>query len=501
MKLYWTASPPRAPLWGAFLSEGVHEALALPEGRSASAIALVRIESQSRQHYFAFTFGPSGRFFLRDDVYYRAYGLKTALNLMYPAGGAANRGEGLRTVASKRRSATVVRARTQASSVTTFDVFDVDRLRDLVDGVEGRPVDTDKWGRTVGGADSISITHETEFAELGSLCREIDRIADRTDYREQFAWLDYIQPVTDPVLTERLHDHALESIRSGDGDLELAPPEIIDWSRVHRFEFPFDRRRGLAHQDLRLADLRTTLQREGKLDELDYRSLRQRRISASNVDGDQTYRWTIWSCLTGELNFDGHTYVIDEGDFFEVQPDYLASLNDWTDELPRSGLELPPCDLATPEDAYNKEAARVAGCLLLDRRNVQRRGATAVEICDLLAAEGALIHVKKNSGSSDLSHLFSQGVVSASVLQEDSEFRALAAEKVRGIQGGEEFGLFGEPWVTSQVEIVFAIIDRRWPTAPSAVLPFFSKVNLRRSVRDLESRGYGVTLLPVSVRV
>ncbi|MYI82914.1 MAG: hypothetical protein F4056_06335 [Chloroflexi bacterium] len=60
-------------------------------------------------------------------------------------------------------------------------------------------------------------------------------------------------------------------------------------------------------------------------------------------------------------------------------------------------------------------------------------------------------------------------------------------------------GCSQSPWMTSEIEVAFAIMDARWTEGASRVLPFFSKINLRRAVRDLQSRGYRVTLLPIGV--
>lgn len=436
---------------------------------------------------------------MRDDAYRRAYGLKAALNLMYPLGAVQGSGQGLRTVDSKRRGSTLVRARAQASAITTFEVFDIDRLRDVVGGVDGRPVDREAWGAHIAGADPLKLNLEIDLVDLGRLCRDIDGVAARTDYRDQFAWLDNIQPVTDPILVDQLRAYVIGLIQSGEGDLDLAPPEILEWSRIHRFQFPFDRRRGVVHQDLRLQDLAASLRYAGRLDDLDYRGLRGRRISVLDVEGERTRSWSLWSCLNGGVVIDGHTYVIDEGDFFEVEANYLHRLDTWVDQLSMSDAVLPEWHSRDHEGTYNEAAAESCGHLLLDKKTVRLPGSTAVELCDLLTDDSKLIHVKRNSGSSDLSHLFSQGVVSATALHDDAEFRAVAAQRVTDLEPGGGFNIFEGEWRSSGVEVAFAIRDARWAEGASRVLPFFSKVNLRRAVSDLESRGYRVTLLPIGV--
>lgn len=497
-KLYYQSSQPRQPAWGDFLAGGFGATIDWPLSQFTSAVLIVRRTVRQRRDHFAFTFGPAGRYLLRDDSYLRAFGLRAALNLMYPAGQIVQAPRGLRTVDSKRRSATLVRSHAQASSVTTFEVFDIDRLRDVVGGVEGRPADTATWGQRVSGGDALAVNLEDfQFSGIGALCSDIEDVARRGDYRLQFAWLDHIQPVTDPTLINRLRERTLDLVRSGDGDLELAPPEIVDWSRINRFSYPFDRRRGIRHLDLRIGDLRAVLRAAGKLDDIDYRGLHTRRVEVEDVDGQGTYKWNLWSCLAGELSLDNQTYILDEGDFFAVDPDYLSSLNRWADAIPMSDVGLPPYTQGDREDAYNSFAARDRGFLLMDKQNVLRSGATAIELCDLLTTTRKFIHVKRNAGSSDLSHLFSQGFVPAALLQDDSEFRTASQDKVREVAGCGDYDFFGGQWVTRDAEIVYAIIDHRWPTAASNVLPFFSKVNLRRNIRDLESRGYNVRLAAI----
>ena len=304
-KLYYASSPPRRPSWGTFIEDGFEASIDWPFGQSTSALVIVRIETRQQKHYFAFPFGPVGRFFLRDDTYQRVYGLRTALNLMYPIGPVPGSGQGLRTIDSKRRGATLLRSRSQSSAITSFDVFDIDRLRDVVTGVDGRPADREAWGTRVAGSDAFQYSLETDFASLGRVCRPIDEAAARRDYQAQFAWLDNIQPVTDPMLVGRLRERVVELIQIGESDLDLAPPVIVDWSMIHRFQFPFDRRSGVKHPDLRLPDLRSVRQREGKLENLEYRGLRDRRLHVLDVDVQSTYRWTLWACIAGEFDLDG----------------------------------------------------------------------------------------------------------------------------------------------------------------------------------------------------
>lgn len=80
--------------------------------------------------------------------------------------------------------------------------------------------------------------------------------------------------------------------------------------------------------------------------------------------------------------------------------------------------------------------------LCLDRQLVFPTGAShAIEVCDFLADDGALIHIKDQTSSSRLSHLFNQAAVSARVMKMDAAFRDRVRDKI--VIREAEFSLTG----------------------------------------------------------
>lgn len=62
--------------------------------------------------------------------------------------------------------------------------------------------------------------------------------------------------------------------------------------------------------------------------------------------------------------------------------------------------------------------------ILMDKKTVYHGGyGSQVELCDVLVVDGSFIHVKHYGGSSSLSHLFAQGLVSAQLIKSDDAFR------------------------------------------------------------------------------
>lgn len=504
---YVMDSVPRPVAWAGFLEAGF-DGLRLGSSMSPSALVVVRARLPGRARrdvMFAYAFGVAGRYLLRGDAYERGYGLRTALNLLYPRSAAET--ARLRSVDSKRRGATILRSRSQVSDLAEFEAFDVNRLRDVVSKATGVPADVDTWGGRVGGGDSLALNVDVSFEELGDLCRRVDGAHALDDYRDRFDWIDYIQPVTDPSLLKQLEEEVVSRLRARRLDaLGLAPPEIVDWDRVAAFRYHFDRRQGRArdrvrHPEMRLQDYVAGLSRTGRLEGLDVGQLRSGSIWAVDGDGSDHTRWTAWKCLVGEFVVDGESYVLDEGDFFRVRTDYLRDLDAEIEGIPTSSVVLPPSTASTREEDYNREAAASsADFVLLDRRLVRITGRTTpIEVCDLLSTSRQLIHVKRHLGSSDLSHLFAQGFVSADLLQMSPMFRSKAhATVVEVAHGRDGFDFLGTAgFVPAEFEVVYAIVaswnGRQWTEG----LPFFSKVNLRQVTTSLRSRGFKVGLTQI----
>jgi uncharacterized protein (TIGR04141 family) len=226
--------------------------------------------------------------------------------------------------------------------------------------------------------------------------------------------------------------------------------------------------------------------------------MRTNRIFALSGDGGEVHSWTAWKCLSGELLVDDATYVLDEGDFYEVNGDYLAELDAAIAAIPLARVNLPGSTPIEREGWYNGRAASIReGLLLLDTKTVKITSKTTpIEICDLLTSDRQLVHVKRHLGSADLSHLFSQGVVSACLLQESPEFRKDVIAKIAEVGNGKHEFAFIHPdsFRTSDFEVVYAIAERWKGRTFEKALPFFSKINLREAAQNLRGRGFNVSL-------
>jgi uncharacterized protein (TIGR04141 family) len=104
-----------------------------------------------------------------------------------------------------------------------------------------------------------------------------------------------------------------------------------------------------------------------------------------------------------------------------------------------------------------------------------------------------MIHVKRYSGSQTLSHLFAQGSVGAHLLLTDRAFRrkldATLPETHRVGSGAVDARAF---------EVVYAIVDGSGRPLVE-VLPFFSRLMLKNTARQVGAFGYAVSTVGIAV--
>jgi len=210
-KLFVLVSESRVPIW----AELFREPFKLTSHLGAASVAAVLVIRLSETvGYFAFTFGPGGRYLLKDDAWERAYGLRVALNLIYPRIEQDNSAARIVAIDAKRRAGETMRSRRQANRAATFETFEVDPSRDVLSAATGRPADPDRWGSRISGSDALHFSLTFAFDDLGSACVALQKAHDRTDYRERFAWLDHYQPISDPQELSRLEFEIIQQLRS-----------------------------------------------------------------------------------------------------------------------------------------------------------------------------------------------------------------------------------------------------------------------------------------------
>jgi uncharacterized protein (TIGR04141 family) len=287
----------------------------------------------------------------------------------------------------------------------------------------------------------------------------------------------------------------IQKVRAGDLiDMHLAPPEPLPWERLDGFTFSTRAGDGLD------ADPRITayLDTVASIEDLDLSTLKSDRVIAMAADSDAPLEsWNVFRCIVFETREEGVLYALTAGDWYSVSASFADEVLRFGHELPQLDLALPPAPAGVEEKDYNQKAADALDALSLDRELVMTPAGDSIELCDLLTRNRQLIHVKKRGSSSTLSHLFSQGVVSAELLARESAFRTSARERAAALHREFENVLPERRPDRDEWEVGFVVITRSHRDTP-LTLPFFSVVNLRSAALRLQDLGYRVSVRQVN---
>ena len=153
-----------------------------------------------------------------------------------------------------------------------------------------------------------------------------------------------------------------------------------------------------------------------------------RRKSVYCLDPDGRYereRWSIYQCLYAEIHDGDEIFLLTGGRWYRVAREFVRKVDEDIARLPATAYELPRYSHES-EAKYNAIVAKAdEEVALMDNEKIwYGGGASQIEFCDLFIQKRILLHVKRYGASSVLSHLFSQGVVSATLFVQDQQFRA-----------------------------------------------------------------------------
>ena len=483
-------APPKQgpPDWLRFVQTGIQGRLAEVTNRTNAAVLLIRRAGR----IFAFTFGYGWRF-LREDLLEPDFGLKSALNGVQH--------DSLQSLDSFAVEEQTVHRRSQASRASALQVFGIDVSRDILRAVTGRPREGIALEAIAGSGNTLAISVATDFKGLGALSDSLLSLYRKRTYREHFSFVDFVQRVSDPTQVESLDERVVNDLRSDARTSYFAPPEPIDYGRVHQFGYTGARRQRTV--DMEVA---TYLENVDE-DDISIELLQRHRVSAYGDDEETPfYSWTVYKCLVFEATVGGSRFVLTAGQWFEIDRNFAARITRLAGRIPVSGLRLPDVnrfgdDRLESETNYNERAAREdTSMALLDRKTARCLGTTTgIEICDLLSDNGDLIHVKhRKGGSSSLSHLFAQGRMSADALLRDADFRRDGRRYLRQMHASWEARIPANTPNPPNFCVVFALLGSD-EDDPAQDLPFFSKLNLVRTFQALSPLQYRVAVLGVPV--
>lgn len=466
--VHCSTSAVRAPRWARFLA-GIVDPDALRSASSSAVIAFQRVGV-----WYLVTFGYA-RYQINLDLIEPSFGLRATLNGIDP--------NKIRSIDKKRVDAVARLTREQLSRDARIGSFGVDVHQDLLSAVTGRPTDED-LGTRMYGKDAVGVRVALKPQGLGGLADRLEGLYQSTDYRERYPWVDNISEVTTPGERKNLDRAFAAALRDGAvAEVDLAPPEILDWSHVEGFMLP-----GADH-------LSTSLTLDGYLavgpeqSELTVDRMRSDKVFLYDADDRIAGHWSVHRCLAGEFVHNGQTYVINDGRWYRVASDFLEEIESAIGQLKTSSVSLPPYSVDDKRESdYNQRVADGSGGALqcLDEKFVYPRSwQDRIEFCDLYRADHTVIHVKRyKNGSKEMSHLFAQAEVALRCLLSDPPLRAEVDEL---LPGSHKIG--AGPVDLRDWRVVFAVVA---PQGKALRLPFFSRVALRNSAQLISQLGAAV---------
>ena len=479
--LFVMDTPPQAPWWRDYF--GVRAEL-----NQSSKGAIVFLPVGGR--IFALAFGHV-RHNLREGSYEYDFGLRVTLNCVDPE--RIKNTDVLDPGAARRQ-------RTQVSVDSDLTYFDIDRDSTVLRSLTGKvaPEYADLIGN-VTGAKSLRFSSRLRSDELPELCATLLEVYKRDDYKTTFPGMHSIVPVRDPVVIRALNAGALVALKERDPDVGLGIPDLIDYRDASCFRF-FGIGGSEVYNDVSIDLYHEYLESKDSsaLESMGVEDLKRHQLALTSVDGRQRIKqYSIFRSLVFDTTLradEGRTYYLSEGHWYAVGDNYVERLDEYLD---RFCVEMVlPAYEHRDEGEYNREvAAKSDAMLCLDRANFAPSGETPMEPCDLFYVadgEGVFGHIKRWRSSGEFSHLVNQGVNAIRLLKGEGgavgRLKAIIGERVGGNVGMDWEG----PLENGAFRVLFGIIADKDGSLGSKNLPLFSRISLRRGIRELRPMGVSV---------
>lgn len=480
-ELFVEKSQIKLPKWVSFFQDYLEiEKLGI-KSASGKAVLLMKIDGR----FFAITFG-QGRHLIEPLSIVQNFGLKVTINSISP--------DRIRTIDRDNIDIVFRHSREQASRELPIAEFGLDVDRDMLRAVTGKPTDA-TLGQILAGRDVLSTNAKVNLNTLPALLRRYLAKYGDTAYQENFPWIDNIIEVRDKGVRAHLDAKLIGKIRRNELDsIWLAIPEIIEWSDVLGFKFRKTDRAKI-YPDIELQNfLEQDVSPKAEIN-IEYLKRRKVFLWSASTSGPIT-NWSLFHCLYAEIHKDDDTFLLNNGLWYKISRNFVDDINAFYKSIPLSDIALPPY-LDLWENKYNESVAESSplNFALMDRKTIPIGGGySKIEFCDLYTSTQVLIHVKKYGGSSVLSHLFSQGVVSATSFLSDPDFRKSVNEL---LPERFKFADTAQRPNPADYEVCYAIMS----SAPGdLILPFFSKVSLKNAIKQLQILGFRYSLKKIELK-
>ncbi|MFO2969399.1 TIGR04141 family sporadically distributed protein [Legionella pneumophila serogroup 1] len=469
-KLFLLDSLPTEPWWKKYFDINHHLLQELK-----GAIVFLSVE----QRNFAITFGHVSHN-LKDSSYEYDFGLLVTLNCVDPLK--------LKSLDSLHPSSTL-RQRSQLPVGSDLTFFDFDRdgsvLRSLTGNVKEKYKSLFKHAT---GSSNLRISSDINPAGLNGLCSKLLQIYNDNAYLAEFPDIQNIVPIKDPEKIDLLNTKLISAFKNKNERLILTIPEIINYKEDLCVTFS-GVGKGLVYSDVSIEHYYEYLTNSDyDLNNINIETLKKHHLVLTNED---RFHWgerpSIFKCILFDVTIEEEAYHFCEGNWYLVNQDFLSKLSETIDPKCKDSTLLPYSH--KDEGDYNEKNENLnLNRICLDKTSISLPKQYEVEPCDILEiTENKIVmhHIKRNTLSASLSHLFYQGMNSLHFILDSYEaFDNLKKLIINKLPTSKD-DVINLSIKDVKLKIVYGIITHKNKDEKSSNLPLFSRISLYRSIKTL----------------
>lgn len=408
---YWLSLQAKPPKWSPFIEKYFTSTGVENQGHGF----LLLLKASGR--FFAVSFGYGFLAMNRANLE-RNFGIKVAANAIGK--------DKVGMIDSRTFDLVTRQQRVNLSEEASVPDFSIDVEHEWIRFLSGSPVDK-TIASSLAGSDSLQINSSTCFDELPSKCAQLLSLFNSSDYKTRFPFLDYFVPIkSDEPIKQELDAKLIDAIsKRSFNKISLALPEaFLDFQRLDRYKI-YANKSFVELEGLSLSAIYDFLNDNTGIDDP---LLKVKIIGLDDQDQPTTKANSLYEFFVFETEIDQKIYTVSAGSWFLIDNNYAASTRSKVRAITdlTSTFSFPSMNSGEHEGDYNKRLkGQNTGWTLLDCQNITiDEPNQRVEVCDLLTLENHFLCVKKMHRSSTLSHLFSQGSVSAVLLRDSKKYQS-----------------------------------------------------------------------------
>lgn len=465
----------KEPSWGSFINTIIDDAEDFKPSFSQGAAISLQVGSRVMVLCFA-----AGRFLINQDRVEDRFGLKTCLSLQ-----TSNKFKDIKVKSLENSGAQKFEI---SPSWVELSSFSFKNESEIIKSVTAK-VDDKNLGKTASGFDSLSVKIDLDKGDIQELCKKFLEAYESNEYKKKFDCIDKICAINKISTINELDKKLVEKIKNRNENVWMCIPDFVDWANIEYFKY-LNNDNADDIDILKYAEELDKITESGKC----VKFLKNKKITAYNSEGATLYKKSAYYCITAEIELNNKTYLLNESKWYEIEDSFSKELNALKIEIANNCEDYQKVNLLVydhskhkGEDEYNKACAQTGHFDLLDKKCIGQ-----IEVCDLWSNKKEFIHVKRYSSSAVLSHLFNQGLVSATQMCNSNDFRTQIENK-NLCKLAKPFTNPGS-FSPRDCSVKFAIISK---DGNKFNLPHFSLISYRQVKKNIEDMGFKVGIIKI----